>query len=170
MHAAPQLPERIMTEQQHSHEVRVPLGILVAAAVLISLTIAAVAVFRIAGVDPVAQVPDPTDTVETRQLRFEDRSDGSVAVYEYNDRAPDRLVHVVDSGAGGFIRGVLRSMTRARRAGGFGQEHPFLLSLEANGRLFLEDTATEQRIYLQAFGPTNVESFRAMLYSEGLQQ
>lgn len=157
-------------QQQHNHNIKVPLGILVAAAILISLTITAVAVFRIAGIEPIARVPEPTETVEVRELRFEDRPNGSVAVYEYEDDGPDRLVHLVDSGAGGFIRGILRSLTRARRASGIGNEHPFRLLLQADGRLLLEDPATEQRIYLQAFGPTNVESFRLLLASEGLQQ
>jgi len=157
---------------QHSHQVRVPRGALIAAGLLIVLTMGAVAVFRIADIDPVAMVPEPEPgaTVESRTLRFEDRADGAVAVYELNEGAPDRMVHVLETGDGGFIRGVLRSLARARRAGGIGREQPFHLSLQADGRLLLEDPATRQRIYLQAFGPTNVESFRRLLASEAVEQ
>lgn len=156
--------------EPHNHQVRVPRGALIAAALLIGLTIAAVAVFRIADIDPVAMVPEPNATVESRTLRFEDRPDGAVAVYELTEGEPDRVVHVLETGDGGFIRGVLRSLARARRAGGIGREHPFHLSLQADGRLLLEDPATRQRIHLQAFGPTNVESFRTLLVSEAVEQ
>jgi len=156
--------------EPHSHQVRVPRGALIAAGVLIGLTIGAVAVFRIGDLEPVATVPAPDATVDSRTLRFEDRADGSVAVYEISEGQPDRIVHVLETGDGGFIRGVLRSLARARRAGGIGREQPFHLSLQADGRLLLEDPATRQRIYLQAFGPTNVESFRTLLASEAVEQ
>jgi len=155
----------------HHHQVRVPRGALAAAGVLIALTLATVAAFRISGVDPIAQVPEPEADVDARELRFEDRPDGAVAVYETGGAAgAERLVHVVEPGAGGFIRGVLRSLARARRASGISPEHPFQLIEQADGRLLLEDPATGQRIYLQAFGPTNVESFRTLMAREAPRQ
>lgn len=137
---------------------------------LIGLTMAAVAFFRIADIDPVARVPVADATIESRTLRFEDRANGDVAVYELIEGAPDRLVHVLETGDGGFIRGVLRALARARRTEGIGREQPFHLSLQANGTLLLEDPATSERIFLQAFGPTNVESFRALLAGKAQEQ
>ena len=155
--------------EQHNDQVRVPRGILIAAFTLITVTTAAVALFRIAGMEPVAQVPAPEDTVETRDLRFEDQPDGVIAVYELEDGDSERIIHVIEPGTGNFIRGVLRSLARARRAANVGTEYPFQLSLQADGKIFLEDPATGQRIYVQAFGPANVESFKTLLTSEGIQ-
>jgi len=153
----------------HHHQIRVPRGALIGAGVLIALTIGAVALMRISGVGPVAQVPEPVaeSVVQSRTLRFEDQPNGEVVVYESRSGGPDRVVAVLEPGNGGFIRGVLRSLARARRAGGIGAETPFQLSLQANGRLILEDPATRQRIDLQAFGPSNVEAFRQFLQEPG---
>jgi len=150
----------------HHHQVRVPRGALTAAGILIALTLATVAAFRVSGVDPIAQVPEAEADVDSRQLRFEDRPNGAVAVYETGTGDAERLVHVIEPGAGGFIRGVLRSLARARRASGISHEHPFELIEQPDGRLLLEDPTTGQRIYLQAFGPTNVESFRTLMARE----
>ncbi|NBB92893.1 MAG: photosynthetic complex assembly protein PuhC [Gammaproteobacteria bacterium] len=152
--------------EQHSHQIHVPKGALIAAGVLILLTITAVAAFRIAGLDPTARIPASDRPLEVRELRFEDSPNGQVLVYDLTDDAADRVVHVVQPGEGGFIRGVLRSMARSRRASGIGREHPFLLITEPNGTLVLEDPQTGERIYLPAFGPTNIESFRSMLASD----
>lgn len=156
--------------EQHSDQIRVPLGILVAAGVLIAITIITVAVFRMTGAEPLAQVPEPDATVDTRVLYFEDRPNGTVAVFESIGGGPNRLVHVIEPGEGGFIRGVLRSLARARRANDVSSEYPFHLSKQLDGRMFLEDPATGQRIYIQAFGPTNVESFQMILTSEEIQR
>jgi len=141
-----------------------------AAAALILVTITAVAAFRIAGLSPAAQVPASDQPLEVRELRFEDSPEGEVLVYASEDDAGDRLVHVVEPGQGGFIRGVLRSMARSRRASGIGSEHPFVLIAEPNGTLLLEDPQTGERIYLPAFGPTNIDTFRAMLPSDDPRQ
>lgn len=159
-----------MSERHHSHEIRVPKGVLIAAGLLLSATIATVAVYRIAGVEPVAQVPPPTAQHRALDLRFEDGPEGTVSVYQVNDDGPDRIVHVVQAGQGGFIRGVLRSLARARKASGISSEQPFRLIMQADGVLLLEDPATAQRIFLPAFGPTNVQSFREMISGESRVQ
>lgn len=156
-------------DQQHHHDIYVPRGALIAAGLLLLVTLGTVAVFRIAGLEPSAQIPNPHDTVAMRELRFADSADGNVLVYEFIDDAEDRLIHEIPSGEGGFVRGILRSFARDRRARGIGREHPFLLKLQTNGTVLLEDPQTGQRIDLYAFGPTNIESFRTMLGNEGAQ-
>lgn len=148
------------------HGIQVPRGALIGAAVLIGLTMAAVAIVRFTGMDPTAQVPAPTALVTDRTLRFEDQPNGSVVVLQVSADGSERVVKVLESGADGFIRGVLRSLARARRTAGIGKEQPFVLSMQADGRVVLEDPATRQRIDLRAFGPTNVESFRKLLIEE----
>ena len=154
----------------HHHQIHVPRGALIAAGLLILVTIGAVAIFRIAGLEPAAQIPDVDKTVAMRELRFADSANGGVLVYEFVDGGTDRMIHEVPSGEGGFIRGILRSLARARRASGIGPEHPFVLKLQMNGTVLLEDPQTGQRIDLQAFGPTNIESFRALLDNTTVQQ
>ncbi len=155
-----------MTEEPHSHDVHVPTGALIAAGILILFTLAIVAWFRLAGHDPTAQVPDPNFGSQVRELRFVDGAEGTVTVYEVRAGAADQNVHVIQPGEGGFIRGVLRSLARSRRASGISREYPFLLIQDANGSLLLEDPRTDQRIDLQAFGPSNIEAFRALLTSD----
>jgi len=158
-----------MSEHHHHHDINVPRGALIAAAALISLTIAAVAIFRFLDLDPAAQIPDPDQSVMVKQLRFEDSSEGTVLIYEVVENQPDRVVHVVQPGEGGFIRGVLRSFARARRASNIGRHYPFLLKLQTNGTVLLEDPQTQQMIDLQAFGPTNIESFRMLFEDQGTE-
>lgn len=159
-----------MSESDHSHDIYVPVGALVAAGLLILFALGAVAFVRIAGLEPTAMVPPSDQAVAVRELRFEDSPDGNVIVYELQEGVPDQVVYVVLPGEGGFIRGVLRSLARSRRASGISREHPFLLIQDANGSLLLEDPKTDQRIYLQAFGPTNIDSFRALLAHDESQQ
>ncbi|MEE4330593.1 MAG: photosynthetic complex assembly protein PuhC [Wenzhouxiangella sp.] len=159
-----------MSEHHHTHEIRVPKGVLIGAATLLSLTIVAVAAFRIAGVEPVAQVP-PADTVQrSLDLRFADGPNGTVNIYRVLENGPDQVLDVVEPGEGGFIRGVLRSLARARRASGISREEPFRLILQTDGVMLLEDPATAQRIYLPAFGPTNLETFRRIIVGDDSTQ
>lgn len=156
--------------EKHTHQIVVPRSVLIAAGILITSTMLAVALYRVSGSAPVAQVPVPQAPVDDRALRFEDRPDGAVFIYEIGEDGAEQVIHVLESGSDGFVRGVLRSLTRSRRAAGIGPEQPFLLSLQSDGQLVLEDPATGQRIDLRAFGPTNFDSFRQLLRNEGAQQ
>jgi putative photosynthetic complex assembly protein len=134
---------------------RVPL---IGAWSLVAVTLVAVAAVRLTGAGP---EPAPlTDTVAARELRFEDRPEGGVAVYDARDGA---LVEVLAPGGDGFVRGALRSLARERRGYGIGGEPPVRLSAHADGRLVLEDLATGRRIDLAAFGPTNGAAFARFL-------
>lgn len=155
-----------MTEPHHTHDIRVPKGVLIGAATLLSLTIVAVAAFRIAGVEPVAQVPAAEVVQRSMDLRFADGPDGTVNIYRVLEDKPDQMLEVVGPGEGGFIRGVMRSLARSRRASGISREEPFRLILQADGVMLLEDPATAQRIYLPAFGPTNLETFRQIMVGD----
>jgi len=153
--------------QAHGHDdIRVPRGALIGAGLLIFLTVIGVGVFRVTGQEPTAQVPPSDQVLSVRELKFEDGDDGSVLVYETGPDGADQIIHSVQSGEGGFIRGVLRSLARARNASGISRDHPFVLELHASGTLVLEDPQTGQRIDLQAFGPSNIAAFRAMLHSD----
>jgi putative photosynthetic complex assembly protein len=136
----------------------VPRGPLLGAWGLVALTLVAVAAVRLTDDGP---APAPlADTIAARELRFEDRPGGGVAVYDARDGA---LVDTLVAGGDGFVRGALRSLARERRGHGIGSEPPVRLSAYADGRLVLEDPATGRRIDLAAFGPTNSAAFARFL-------
>ena len=151
-----------MVEHNHSHEIRIPRSALIGIAAILLGTLVPIFWFRVSGSEPISQVPLPDQVTESRQLRFEDGPNGTVSVYEVGSGS-DVLVRVIEAGEGGFVRGVLRSLARARRASNIGADVPFTLTQQADGALFLEDPATGQRIFLQAFGPASTASFEALL-------
>lgn len=107
------------------------------------------------------QDPPRGDRVVSRELRFEDRPDGAVAILDARNGA---IISLVPPGEGGFVRATLRGLARERRmneAGG--AEVPFRVSVWEDGRLTLEDTATGRLVELGAFGQTQVQTFARLV-------
>jgi putative photosynthetic complex assembly protein len=141
----------------HSHDPdAVPGGVLKSIGLLLLLSVAAVALVRLSGVD--IREPDAPAT-QTRALHFEDRADGSIAVID----AGTRQVVSRIAGEGGFVRGALRALARERKLRGLDATEPFLLIGRADGRLTLQDRATGQRIDLESFGPLHAGAFARLL-------
>lgn len=145
----------------HVADAPFPRAPLLGAALLVGLALLAVAFVRITGLGA-THTPDAAAVV-VRDFRFEDRSDGSVAVI---DASNGWQVEVV-TGANGFLRGTLRGLARERKRQGVGAEQPFRLTGRADGRLTLEDPATGRRVDLESFGPTNAAVFARMLVTTG---
>jgi putative photosynthetic complex assembly protein len=143
---------------------KVPLPFILAAGGLVALTLVLIGTARMTGFGE-SMVPDQ-EVVAMRELRFEDRSSGAIAVYAEPD---SRLIAEVEPRAGGFIRGTLRALVRERRQHGVGDNIPFRLSRAADGSLMLGDPATGRRIVLGAFGPTNEAVFASLLTSGSKQ-
>jgi putative photosynthetic complex assembly protein len=139
-----------------------PRGALLGAAGLVAVTLIAVVAARTTGVGT-THVPASV-AVEVRDLRFEDRGDGVVAVYEEPER---RLLAVLEPGTENFIRGVLRGFARERKLQHAGHEHPFRLTRWADGRLSLDDAVTGRHVDLEAFGPTNAAAFAQFMSPAG---
>jgi len=123
---------------------------------LVGFALLAAAVGRLTGGEVLH--PPSTATVE-RDLRFADRADGAVLVYNARDDQPIDVVR----GESGFLRGTLRGLARARHAAGVGQDAPFKLTAWADGRLTLDDPSTGRHIELVAFGPSNEAVFARLL-------
>lgn len=138
---------------------RFPRGALFGAAALVGLSLLATGFARFSGIGT-TQAP-AANVVQSRELRFEDRPDGAVLVYE---SGTDRIVEVLSPGTNGFVRGVMRSFARERRREDVGPEPPFLLTRWSDGRLSIEDVATHEQIELIAFGPTNFAAFARLLH------
>jgi putative photosynthetic complex assembly protein len=133
-----------------------PRGVLLAAAALVGFAILSAMGARVSGIGT-TELPAAAP-VEGRELRFEDRVDGGVAVFE-----DGRIVHVVAPGTNGFLRGVLRGLARERKLRGVRAELPFRLTRWADGRLSVEDPATGRSVDLGAFGPANWAAFAQIL-------
>jgi len=135
-----------------------PRGALLGAAALVTISIFSAAAARLTGIGA-SHVPDGT-AVESRDLRFFDRSDGAVVITE---AASGGTVEVIPPGTNGFLRSTLRGLARDRKRRDIGAEPAFRLTRWDDGRLSLEDEATGRRIDLGAFGPTNAEVFAHLM-------
>lgn len=134
----------------------VPRAPLVAIAAFLGATLLAVGVARVTGYEPVRKPQAPV--VESHDLRFADAPGGRVEV-----TADGALVAVLTGGTDGFVRVVMRSLTRDRRLQGLSREEPFRLSIHADGRLSLEDLATHRVVDLAGFGADNIAAFRRLI-------
>ena len=94
--------------------------------------------------------------VQERLLRFEDRTDGAVAVW---DTEQNDVIEVLAPGTNGFVRGVMRGLARDRKLLGVSHDAAFKLVRWADGRMSLEDPTTGRAISLEAFGSDNSKVF-----------
>ncbi len=140
---------------------KVPKGFIIAAGVMVVASLVMVSLARLTGYQP--PQPPASAIIEQRDLRFVDRADGAVLVY---DAADDHLTYTVQPSTEGFVRGVLRGLVRERRADHIGPTPPFRLTHWADGRLSLDDPSTGRHVDLEVFGPTNAEAFAAILIAD----
>jgi putative photosynthetic complex assembly protein len=139
-------------------EQTLPRGLLVGAGILVISSLVMVSVARFTGYHP--ETPPVSTVVQSYDLRFEDRPDGAVLVY---DNADNALTYTVEPGTNGFVRGVLRGLVRERRADHVGPTPPFRLTRWADGRLSLDDPSTGRHVDLEVFGPANAGAFADIL-------
>jgi putative photosynthetic complex assembly protein len=141
-----------------------PRGILLGAGAVVFITLAAAAAARLTGSSVTDVNTSPAE--EVRELRFEDRNDGSVAVLQAAD---DKTIDILTPGTSGFVRNVMRSMARERKQAGLGSEKPFRLVRWADGRFSIEDPATGRHVDLGAFGSMNTTAFARLMGRESTQ-
>ena len=147
-----------MAAQPQRHPDDIPRAALIAIGVLLMLTLVGVALVQLAG-GAQSQLP-PSPALATRELRFEDRTDGSIVIV---DARTGGLVQVIDPETNGFLRGTMRALVRDRRREGIGPQTPFILAARADGRLTIDDPSTGRTIDLASFGPTNTAAFARLL-------
>lgn len=135
-----------------------PKGVLIAVAALLGFTIIVVGVARLTGMkmDQAPLAPE----VQSRDIRFVAQDDGSMAVY---DVATGAVVQTLPPGAEGFIRGVLRSLERQRKAHKASLAEPVHLARRADGDITLQDPITGILLAFRAYGASNHQSFAALL-------
>jgi putative photosynthetic complex assembly protein len=137
-----------------------PKGLLIAAAALIAVSIAVAGAGRWVRLADQAPAPAPSSPAHAIDLTFADQANGGVLVQAAGGGG---TVAVIPPNSGGFVRGVLRGLTRERRLHGIGSGPAFRLSQWANGHVEIEDLADGRRIDLDAFGPTNRDAFLHLL-------
>lgn len=148
----------------HHEEYEVPRPILIAAGCLLAFVIAMTAVLRLTQEPSAPRPVTAAEVISTRDLAFRDRAEGGIAVWDVHE---ERIVSVILPGDGGFIRGVLRSLTRERRQSDIGSEQPFRLTGYADGRISIQDLATGRVIDINAFGIDNARAFAGLLSATG---
>jgi len=141
-----------------SLQAKLPIVPLAAMAALVLSCLVGVSAVRLSGLSAVQQAD--AATLSTRQLRFEDRDDGSIAVLDAGSGA---LLATAAPGTNGFLRSTMRGLVRERKRQGLGPEMPFELLGRADGRLTLVDPGTHRRIDLESFGATNSAVFAQLL-------
>ena len=87
---------------------------------------------------------------------FLDDPDGGVSIV---DASSGKVLDRAKPGTNGFLRGALRGFAQERLRAGLGRSEPFTLTRWRDGTLSLQDRATDRRIDLDAFGPTQAQSF-----------
>ena len=97
-------------------------------------------------------------TVWQRDLVFADGPQGSVIVKD----AQSQTEIAQFKGEQGFLRSTLRALVRERKRQNIGPDAPMQLLGRADGRLTLLDPSTQQRIDLEAFGPSNASVFAGL--------
>lgn len=147
-----------MAAQPRRHPDDIPRAALIAIGVLLLITLAGVALVRLAG-GAQSQLPH-SPAVATRELRFEDQANGSIVIV---DARTGGLVQVIEPDTNGFLRGTMRALVRDRRKEGIGPQTPFVLAARADGRLTIDDPSTGRSIDLASFGTINMAVFARLL-------
>ncbi len=133
-------------------------------AIAVSSVIVLALVAAIAGrITNAAMPPSTAKVVGERDVRFEDRADGAVLVFDGQSKTPFDVV----TGQSGFLRGTLRGLARTRKSEGIDSSTPFRLSAWNDNRLTLDDPATGRHVELEAFGPSNEVVFARLLPGMG---
>lgn len=146
-----------------------PRRALIAAGAVVGMTVAltgAVSVGLLKKADTAAEArTDKKMAVRSsRTLRFTDHHGGVLLIQDVEEKT---LVRAVMPGENsGFIRGVLRSFARERRAKNISADTAYKLTLWADNSLSLVDIGTGRVIELGSFGPDNRAAFAALLKPE----
>ena len=143
----------------------VPRWALLAAASLITLSVAGAGAARLFGI---ASVIPPSRSIASVAVQFSDEADKSVVA---TDAATGRVLARYAPDTNGFLRATLRGLVgdRTRVTGSEQEKVPFELVGWADGRLSLQDPVTKRDVELEAFGITNEAAFAALLPGHALQ-
>jgi putative photosynthetic complex assembly protein len=142
-------------------EAMIPRIVLRAMLGLILFSVAAVLVARTTGYG-VLKTPESV-AAETRVLQFSLSPENRLVVRDHETGAE---VALFAEGEAGFIRGVLRGLSRGRALERMDEGEVFVLTRWEDGRLSIGDPVTSERFDLNSFGVDNLRAFAQLLESQ----
>ena len=98
--------------------------------------------------------------VDMRDIAFSERADGIIVVA---DAVSGEVIARLEPGKGGFAGGALPALKRIRLVAEARQDLPYRVIRWNSGAVSISDTATGERIYLNAFGSDIVAQFVGFL-------
>lgn len=127
-----------------------------------AMMVAAVVLCALAHATGVGVTTSPAPTpMASRDFVFAEQDDGFLTVKDADHDG--RIVERVAPGESGFIRAMVRGLTRNRTRYGEPAVGAFRVSVERDGGVWIQDLGTKQNIDLRAFGPTQVQAFAQLL-------
>lgn len=139
-----------------------PAGILIGAALLLGFAAAAVVFGQATGIGVIKHRTGAP--VAIRDIILSRGDQDTVIV---TDAATGSEIAIYKKDTGGFVRGSLRAFERMRMVAKVPETAPYRLIKWQAGTVSLSDTATGERIYLEAFGKDNAAAFEALLGAQG---
>jgi putative photosynthetic complex assembly protein len=106
----------------------------------------------------------PVPAIASASLRFADLPDGGVRAVD----AAGRTLAIIPARDDGFLRMTLHLLVETRVRAGADPQAPFTLTEHAGGHFVLTDPESRESIELEAFGPSNVAEFAALLQDKAL--
>jgi putative photosynthetic complex assembly protein len=100
--------------------------------------------------------------IDVRSVVFEPRDDGTLAVHVTRPDGKSQRIELPSSSEG-FVATMAKSLARERRRFSVTSTLPYQLSKFENGALMLKDPVIGTEVRLEAFGPTNVGAFAALM-------
>ncbi|MGV8938205.1 MAG: photosynthetic complex assembly protein PuhC [Allorhizobium sp.] len=141
---------------------RFPIRMLLAAVGLLVFSAAAILFGQTTGLGLVMQ--QAGRPVAVRDVTITRASGDTVVV---TDVSTGEVIAAYPQDTGGFVRGSLRAFERMRQVSAVPIDAAYRIIKWDTGRVSLSDTATGERIYLEAFGRDNAAAFAALLDLQG---
>lgn len=139
-----------------------PKPIIVGSGILMVATVAFCAFGHATGIGRTVEAAPVA--VASRDLVFAENDDHTLTVRDAGRGGA--VVSNFDAEDGGFIRALVRGMTRNRTRYGEPAVGAFRVSLSRDGGVWLQDLGTHQNVDLRAFGPTQVQAFAQFVRPE----
>jgi len=139
-----------------------PVGILLAAIGFVVFSAVAILFGQTTGIGLVKQ--EIGRPVAVRDVTITRGTGDAVIITDVATRA---VIATYAQDKGGFVRGSLRAFERMRQVAAVPTDTAYRIIKWDTGRVSLSDTATGERIYLEAFGRDNAAAFAALLGDQG---
>ncbi|OYQ34580.1 phosphonoacetaldehyde hydrolase [Niveispirillum lacus] len=141
---------------------RFPAGILLATGGLLTFATVAVLFGQETGIGVVRE--EASRPLAVRDITITRAAGDQVVV---TDATTGAVIVAYPANEGGFVRGSLRAFERMRDVASAPKDAAYRLIRWESGRVSLSDTATGERVYLDAFGRDNAAAFAALLGPQG---